>query len=214
MSTSRNDVKAIVEQGYDQVAPAYLAWSGPRPTKTRAEYLDKLLSLLPEGASILELGCGAGVPCTQLMADKGFQVTATDISSAQIELAREHVPKATLIKSDMLSLDLPSESFDAVVAFYSLFHLPQAEHAQIITKIAGWLKVGGYALFNFNAKEGDVNWDDWMGAKMFSTSLGAEGNSTAVKSETRLEILVDDVAIEVVGGFEEKFHWFFVTRKK
>ncbi|KAJ7696771.1 hypothetical protein B0H17DRAFT_1053002, partial [Mycena rosella] len=48
-------------------------------------------------ADFPELGCGAGVPCTQVLVEHGLNVTGNDISAAQIALAREHVPKATLI---------------------------------------------------------------------------------------------------------------------
>jgi ubiquinone/menaquinone biosynthesis C-methylase UbiE len=56
--------KSLIQQGYDKVAPEYLAWSAPRPTTTRQSYLKRLSSLLFGGARVLELGCGAGVPST------------------------------------------------------------------------------------------------------------------------------------------------------
>src|ERR1700733_1918620 len=91
-----SDPKHLVEHGYDQIAPKYLAWSAPRITTTRTHYLNKLMSLLPAGATVLELGCGAGVPCTQTLVANGFDVTGNDISAAQIELAKQHVPEAIL----------------------------------------------------------------------------------------------------------------------
>lgn len=70
---------------------------------TRMGYIADLLKKLSAGADVLELGCGAGVPVTQVLIEHGLNVTGNDISAAQIALAREHVPKATLIQGDILS---------------------------------------------------------------------------------------------------------------
>lgn len=127
--------KSVVEKGYDQIAPQYFAWATPRPTTTRAAYIDKLVGVLPAGAKVLELGCGAGVPSTQALIKHGFDVTGVDISASQIALAKAHIPEATLIQSDMMALAFEPGSFDAVVAFYSIFHLPKEEQGEMIGKI-------------------------------------------------------------------------------
>ncbi|KAJ7360701.1 hypothetical protein DFH08DRAFT_358533 [Mycena albidolilacea] len=113
MAAKLENPKSHVEQGYDLVADKYLAWSGPRPTTTRMGYIANLVKKLPAGADILELGCGAGVPATQVLIahEKGFNVTGNDISAAQIALARVHIPKATLIQGDMLALDFRVDSY-------------------------------------------------------------------------------------------------------
>jgi len=208
-----SDPKSLVEYGYDQIAPRYLAWSAPRPTTTRMHYLEKLISILPAGASCLELGCGAGVPCTQALVARGFAVTGNDISASQIELAKEHVPQATLIQGDMLALDFQQGSFDAVVAFYSIFHLPGQEQGMLVEKVTGWLKEGGWFLFNLATNEGDVLVDDWMGVKMFSSGLGVEGNREMMRVGGKgLKVVEDEVAMEMVGRIEEKFHWVLAQK--
>lgn len=212
-TTSPKPSKAIVERGYDTIAPAYLAWSSPRPTTTRLSYLKRLIDVLPPGAGILELGCGAGVPSTQLLLAHGLKVTANDISASQILLARQYVPQATLIHGDMASLSFEPNSFDAVVAFYSIFHLPKEEQGGMIRRISGWLKDGGRLLFNLHADEGDKIFDDWMGAKMFSSGLGIEGNREMLKEDGESFIVEDEVAVEKVGSFEERFHWVWAVKK-
>jgi len=78
-SESGVDVKRLVEAGYDKIAPAYLEWATKTPT-TRIEEIQKLIALLPasRATKVLELGCGAGVPATQLLA-KHFTVTGNDM---------------------------------------------------------------------------------------------------------------------------------------
>ena len=211
--TPASAAKALVEHGYDTIAPAYLAWSAPRPTSTRLAHLTKLLALLPPGARVLELGCGAGVPSTQALVAHGLDVTAVDISAAQIALARAHVPQATLVHADMAALAFAPASFDAVVAFYSLFHLPGDEQGPMIARIAGWLKDGGRLLFNLTTDVGDRMMEDWMGVRMFWSGLGVDGNRDMLKRDGwALTIIEDEVAVEKVGRAEETFHWVFAEK--
>ncbi|KAM5530052.1 hypothetical protein V8D89_016284 [Ganoderma adspersum] len=221
------ELKSIVEAGYDAIAPKYLAWSAPRPTTTRAGYVAQLLELLAPGASVLELGCGAGVPTTQTIAahEKRLRVTGVDISAAQVALAREHVrapdaegeegkDRVAFVHADMTKLEYAEGSFDAVLAFYSIFHLPQEEQPPMVGRMIGWLKPGGYLLLNMRTEEGEFLSEDWMGARMFSCGIGVEGNRKAFEEHGKgLKTLADEIATEKVGPFEEKFHWVFAVKK-
>jgi len=209
------ELKTLVESAYDAIAPNYLAWSAPRPTTARMQYIDQLAGLLPAGARVLELGCGAGVPSTQVLVKHGLDVTGVDISATQIALAREHVPGAKLIQADMMSLSFEPRSFDAIVAFYSVFHLPKDEQGLMIERMGGWLKEGGRLLFNLNTEAGDMLVDDWMGAKMFSSSLGVEGNREMFKKYGKgLRILEDKVDAELIGKTSTAdFHWFYAVKE-
>ncbi|KAJ7146470.1 S-adenosyl-L-methionine-dependent methyltransferase [Mycena epipterygia] len=216
MSTQLENPKSHVEHGYDTIADQYLAWSAPRPTTTRMGYIAELIKKLPTGADVLELGCGAGVPSTQVLVDNGLNVTGNDISAAQIALAREHVPKATLIQGDMLTLDFAPASFDAVLAFYSIFHLPKEEQALMIEKIRGWLRPGGWLLCNFHFEEGDVTREGWFdpSVTMFSSGLGVEGTREIFhKQVPGFKLVVDKVDVETVGRFEQKFHWVMALKE-
>jgi hypothetical protein len=56
--------------------------------------------------------------------------------------------------------------------------------------------------------------NDWMGAKMFSSGLGIEGNREMLKKDGKgLKFIDDEIAIEKVGGFDEKFHWVFAVKE-
>ncbi|KAJ7052328.1 S-adenosyl-L-methionine-dependent methyltransferase [Mycena amicta] len=219
MATSL-EKKAANEKGYDAVADQYLAWSGPRPTTTRMQYIAELSENLPAKAEILELGCGAGVPATQVLVshDKGFDVTGNDISAAQIALAKQHVPGAkAFIQGDMLGLDFPAGSFDAVLAFYSIFHLPKEEQEEMIEKIYGWLKPGGWFLCNFQFENADNKRDGWFKPEVtvFSSGLGVEGTREVFKQQKfeGFKLVVDKVDVETVGRFEEKFHWIMAQKE-
>jgi 2-polyprenyl-3-methyl-5-hydroxy-6-metoxy-1,4-benzoquinol methylase len=159
--------KRTVESGYDQMAEEYLATKDPEdPFALRA--LEELASLLPSEAAVLDLGCGAGVPVTRWLADRGFAVTGIDVSAKQLELARTNVPEGTFLKADMTELVLAPESFDAVVAFHSIIHVPRTEHPTLLESIHRWLEPGGALLATMTVAdyEGrDENWEGW-GAPM------------------------------------------------
>ncbi|HUG15101.1 MAG TPA: class I SAM-dependent methyltransferase, partial [Thermomicrobiales bacterium] len=119
------DPKLIVGAGYDAIAARYL--NTRRAGAADLELLDDLAARLPDGASVLDLGCGAGVPVAQRLAGR-LLVTGVDISAAQIALARQLVPDATFLQADMTALDFPDGAFDAVVSFYAIIHVPREEH--------------------------------------------------------------------------------------
>jgi cyclopropane fatty-acyl-phospholipid synthase-like methyltransferase len=188
------DPKQLVQKGYDQIALRYLEWGVPSPA--RMGYLQKVGERLPEGAEVLELGCGAGVPCTQLLAERAH-VTGVDISAAQIDLARRHVPTATLMRADMMSLTFAARSFDAVVAFYSVIHLPRTEQSVLLDRVAEWLRPGGHLLLNLGTYDtpGSVE-PHWLGAEMYWSGFDTEGNREMVRAAgftlLEAEVLDDD----------------------
>jgi SAM-dependent methyltransferase len=175
------DPRRIVADGYDAVADRYFAWSDARPSAVRLAWLARAVERIPTGTSVLDLGCGAGVPMTGALAD-GRVVTGIDISARQIALARANVPDATFIHADMTALDLPPASLDAVVAFYSLTHVPRADLPALLDSIHGWLRPGGVFIATMGAQDApdDIE-DDWLGAPMFFSHHGAKKNRALVR---------------------------------
>lgn len=188
------DPKRLVAAGYDAIAERYLEWSALRPSAVRLRYLDRAIELTPPGADVLELGCGAGIPMTRaLAADR--RVTGVDISATQIELARRNVPAATFIEQDMTALEFAPASFDAVVAFYSLTHVPRDEQAALLGRIREWLRPGGLFLASMGADASpDEVEDDWLGVPMFFSHFGARRNRRMVEDAG---LIVEDARIEI-----------------
>jgi 2-polyprenyl-3-methyl-5-hydroxy-6-metoxy-1,4-benzoquinol methylase len=169
--------RRIVESGYDLIAEQYLATkSGEDPLALGA--LEDLASLLPPAAAVLDLGCGAGVPATRWLADRGFAVTGVDVSARQLDLARSRVPGASFIKADMAEVDFEPGAFDAVVAFHSIIHVPRTEHPALLGRIHRWLKPEGafLATMTITDYEGrDEDWEGW-GAPMLWSHYDGDTN--------------------------------------
>ena len=98
------------------MAEHYLSWGRRVEDDPRARFVEEFSRRLPEGAQVLDLGCGAGVPSTQLLAER-FRVVGVDISQAQLRLARENVPQASFIQADLFELDFPDAAFAGITAF-------------------------------------------------------------------------------------------------
>jgi SAM-dependent methyltransferase len=191
--------KQLVSQAYDHIAQWYLDWATSQRSP-REHYTDKLLSHTPPSPRILELGCGAGLPITRMLLDRGAEVVANDISAKQVEMARARCPQATLIEGDMLALDFEPASFDGVVAFYSIFHLPRAEQKGMFAKIHSWLKPGGWIVFNLATLDEEEVHGEFLGHGMFWSSYSVE-DSKAMVADVGLEV----VEAEVLEAGEVKF---------
>jgi SAM-dependent methyltransferase len=205
------DPRRIVADGYDAIAERYYAWSDARPSPTRRRWLARALELIPPGADVLELGCGAGVPMTRALA-AGRRVTGVDISARQIELARAAVPEATFVHADMTALDLAPASFDAVVAFYSLTHVPRADLPALLASVRGWLRPGGVFLASMGAQDApDEVEEDWLGAPMFFSHHGAKKNRAMVR-QAGFELEEAVVEAEPEDRHDALFLWVVARR--
>jgi len=176
MSDADGDMRAsqrdLVRRGYDAISRAYRDDEGTsenraaEDTDRYEEWVDGLAQLMEPGARVLDLGCGAGVPATKLLAERNFDVLGIDISAVQIERARRLVPKARFVQADMVTWEHEPASFDAVVSFYALIHVPLQDQRTLLPKIRGWLRPAGYLL----AIVGAERWtgvEDYFGAPMF-----------------------------------------------
>lgn len=210
--------EGIVEYAYDHISEWYLQWVESQKSP-REKYTKKLLEKLQPSPSILELGCGPGIPILKLLLDQGAQAVANDISTKQIEMAKARCPEAKLVAGDMTALTFEPESFHGAISFYTLFHLPRSKLKAMLTKIHGWLKPGGVFVFNLATIDKEEIHGEFLGYGMFWSSYGVDGNQALLR-----EIGFDLLQVEVLqagdGKLEEddpdfnaEFMWV-VARKK
>jgi SAM-dependent methyltransferase len=200
------DPKEIVARGYDAIALRYAEWAG-RVQSPALEWLRDLDARLADGADVLELGCGRGVPGTRHLARR-HRVTGVDISAVQIELARHHVPEASFVHTDALELEIAPGSLDAIVALYFFGHVPMHEQRELIGRISLWLRDGGLLLATFGAGQaGEEVDEDWLGAPMFFASLAGDAYLPLLR-DCGVEPLREDVVVQHEPGHGDiAFHW-------
>jgi cyclopropane fatty-acyl-phospholipid synthase-like methyltransferase len=126
---------------YDQIADRF---HGLRTTlqPKEVEYLSLLLDHLPQGSEILDLGCGTGRPIAEHIAACGHHVVGVDGSAAMLAFARAQLPAHRWIHDRIEQVEF-DKTFDAVVCWDSLFHLPRRYYEPVIQRIHGWLAPGG-----------------------------------------------------------------------
>src|SRR4029453_8567841 len=105
------------------------------------------------------------------------RVVGGGISLAQLELGRRNAPAARFVRADMVNLVFAPGSFDAVVAFWTLIHVPRVFHASVLEAVHPWPRAGG--LFAGRLGSGDNPADhvpDFHGAPMYWSHFDAEKN--------------------------------------
>jgi SAM-dependent methyltransferase len=134
-------------QFYRKNARVYADWA-----KAPSARLTRFLALLPPGASILELGCGAGNHSAEMLA-AGFKVRATDGSAEMAEIASRRLghPVETLLFDELDE----HEAYDGVWASACLVHVPRDDLAAILRRIRRALKPDGLFYASFKVGEGD-----------------------------------------------------------
>jgi ubiquinone/menaquinone biosynthesis C-methylase UbiE len=200
----------IVERGYDRIADTFATWRDRIEGDPRAEWANDLAERLPEGASVLELGCGAGSEETLQLAQR-FRLTGVDVSGEQIRRARERVPGAEFVHADFLELDVPDQSFGAVCSFYVLNHVPRELLGQLFDRIARWLRRGGLAMHAFGVGDNPGWTGDWLGAETFFAGYEPAEN-TRVVSAAGLTILRDEVVTFTEPEGQVRFQWILAER--
>jgi ubiquinone/menaquinone biosynthesis C-methylase UbiE len=112
-------------------------------------HIESLAADLPEGAKILDAGCGAGTAIEALLSlkEKKFSVVGVDIADDFLTKAEDLLStfenRYTLMRSDILHCDFPDASFDAVVCLDLLSYIPAQEALLLVMKLTGWLRPGG-----------------------------------------------------------------------
>ncbi|MGB3692437.1 MAG: class I SAM-dependent methyltransferase [Spirulinaceae cyanobacterium] len=129
-----------VAEAYDKTRPAY-----PPQLINRAIEL----TLLPDDAKILEIGCGPGT-ATKDFAKRGYSLVAVEPSPKACQLARQNClnyPQVEIINTTFEEYPLQPQTFAAVLAATS-FHWVSPEI--VYQKAATALKAGGFLILLWN----------------------------------------------------------------
>lgn len=132
---------STIQQDFDRIALV-----SPEGSLQNTYYHNFLLRELPtDRQAALEIGCGKG-EFSRRLAETFERVLALDLSPEMIRLAREQSPNFSNIDfqlADVLTYDLPPESFDCIATIATLHHLPLRE---LLLKMKAALKPGGALL--------------------------------------------------------------------
>jgi SAM-dependent methyltransferase len=182
---------------YDALAPRWDAWAAAVTPPFREDALRRLPEFVADGERVVELGCGTGVPVGQALAAR-YDYTGVDASAGMLERARAAVPSGTFVHADMETTSFPAASLGAVVAFFSIIHVPRERHTALFAAIAEWLRAGGVFLGTLHsADDPDDYAPNWLDAGPMRWSGYDAVTNRALLERAGFEVL-DATVIEQV----------------
>ena len=132
-------------------------------------WLKRFAALLPEGAAVLDIGCGMGEPIGRWLIEQGCRLTGVDSSASLIAMCRERFPDHEWIVADMRGLSL-GRRFDGLVVWHSSFHLHPDDQRAMFPILAAHSAPGAILMFTSGDEEG-VRIGEWQGEPLYHASL-------------------------------------------
>jgi SAM-dependent methyltransferase len=152
------DYLSVTRAAYDTVAPDYAALLAddlahqPFDRAALGLYAELVHAATPaDGAQpqVKDVGCGPR-RITAHLASLKLDASGIDLSPAMIDEARRRHPGLAFAVGSMTELDeLIAGPVDGVVAWYSVIHVPPAEHRAVYAGFRRVLKPGGHLLLAF-----------------------------------------------------------------
>jgi trans-aconitate methyltransferase len=85
-------------------------------------WLERFAALLPQRATVLDIGCGSGEPIARYLLEREFKVEGVDASPTLVSVCRQRFPQQRWHVADMRTLAL-GKTFHGLLAWDSFFHL-------------------------------------------------------------------------------------------
>ncbi len=175
--------------------------------------INKYLSLLKQGDSLLDIGCAGGLK-VDYMIKKGFKVTGIDFSEKMIEIAKREVPAGEFYTLGLEDVDQLKGEYDGISLMAVLLHVPKKDAFERLIKIVEKLKKGGYLYVSVkeiragNAQEEIKTENDYGYDYQRFFSYFSQEEVEKYFKDLGLEIVYSDVSLS------GKTNWIQVIGKK
>ncbi len=134
-------------------------------------WMERFSAVMPEGADVLDLGCGSGEPVARFLIEAGHRVTGVDSSATLIALCRSRFPAQTWIAADMRDLSL-DHRFGGIIAWNSFFHLTPDDQRRMFGIFRDHAEAGAALMFTSGPGEGEAI-GAYQGEALYHASLDA-----------------------------------------
>ena len=193
-------------RGYEAISQEFLARRGSgnsRSTGIGVKEVQKWARTLPRGSSVIDLGCGPGLPITAVLVGEGLHVFGVDAAPSFVAAFQRNLPGTPIVCEAVQESRLFDRTFDAVLAWGLMFLLRAEDQHRLVQRFAEILVPAGRLLFTSTAKP--AVWNDAM-TGLESRSLGAE----------QYRKLLGAVGISVVEEYEDEGenHYFDALKRK
>ncbi|MCA9942163.1 MAG: class I SAM-dependent methyltransferase [Anaerolineales bacterium] len=182
------------QETYRQIAAAYaLAWQ--KRGQIEAE-LQKFVALLPEGATVLDVGCGPGLD-TAVLQSYHLNVIGLDYSHEMMRVGRdEHNCPAPFVQADMRHLPV-GQQIDGIWASASLLHLQREDLLPTLLGFWRVLKPNGVLYLSVKLGVGE----EWVLTEKYDHHLPRF--FTFWQPET-LDPLLETAAFDIIDGWQDQ----------
>ncbi|RLV55783.1 class I SAM-dependent methyltransferase [Aeromicrobium phragmitis] len=118
-------------------------------------HLDVLADLVKHGGGgpVADVGCGPGY-ATRHLHDSGVEAFGIDLSPAMVAIAQRDHPRVRFEVGSMTGLDVDTCSLAAVVAFWSIIHVPDEAMPSVMAEFHRVVRPGGLVLIGFHVGDG------------------------------------------------------------
>jgi SAM-dependent methyltransferase len=158
---------------------------------------DRFIAALPNGGTVLDLGCGSGSPVALHMVECGLHITGVDASPTRISLCRDRLPDEEWIVADMRSLAL-GRQFAGVLAWDSFFHLEPDDQRAMFEVFAAHAAGSAILMFNTGPAYGE-GLGCYRGDPFYHASLDA-AEYEKLLTQSGFEVVVHMVEDRQAGG--------------
>jgi SAM-dependent methyltransferase len=169
--------RPVLESAADSIIGIYErhagAWSRDRGEHLYEKaWLDPFLALLPDDPTVLDIGCGTGVPVARYLMEHRCRVTGVDASSAMITRCADRFPECRWHLADMRTLAL-GRKFEGILAWDSFFHLTQGDQRRMFPIFRRHAAAGAALMFTSGPSAGEAI-GSFEGEPLFHASLDTD----------------------------------------
>jgi SAM-dependent methyltransferase len=140
---------------------------------------------IPENGRVLEVGCGPGGywPEVAELIPRSWHITVSDFSPGMVAQAGQRLAAldrpVTVVQADVQDLPFPDQSFDAVIANFMLYHVPDRPRA--LTEIHRVLAASGRLFAMTNGKRHMRELDELVN-RVAPSPRGSEGSGFSLEN--------------------------------
>ncbi|HTK81734.1 MAG TPA: methyltransferase domain-containing protein [Bacteroidota bacterium] len=179
---------------YDLIADQFMADRSPT---IGLNYIARFSELLPPPATVLDVGCGTGLPIAKWLADIGFTVHGVDLSAKMLSLAKKNVEEAAFFVADIVTWKAPRQ-YHGIIGWDSIFHLTVDDQVKALGNIVAMLFPKGVALITCGVQQGEVG-SVMFGQEFYYSSPSLPGYIALIE-KSGCTVLFSEVDDSTGGG--------------
>jgi SAM-dependent methyltransferase len=204
-TTSRDIAQTLLV--YEQDAEIFLKQWGRKKYK-RPPLLVEWVSLLPQPALLLDLGCGAGQDARHFTT-LGHRVIGLDCTMPLLRFAKARKASLPLVLADMRALPVGAGRLDGIWAAASLMHVPKPVARKVLADLRDCVKPNGLlAATVTHGWKSRIKKRGWMPGRYFARWKKDELARALARAGWQV------LSLRVVSNRERKGRWINVIAQR